>query len=79
LPNGKQIEYLIDACNRRIGKKVNGVLRQGFLYQGSFNPVAELGGKGNVVSLFVYGYKANISDYMCKPNVLIMPTMPTST
>jgi RHS repeat-associated protein len=37
---------------------------QGFLYQGSLNPVAELDGDGNVVSRFVYGSKANIPDYM---------------
>jgi YD repeat-containing protein len=37
LPNGNQIEYVIDARNRRIGKKVNGVLTQAFLYQGSLN------------------------------------------
>jgi RHS repeat-associated protein len=66
LPNGKQIEYVIDARNRRIGKKVNGVLTQAFLYQGSLNPVAELDGDGNVVSRFVYGSKANVPDYMVK-------------
>ena len=31
LPGGSQIEYLIDGNNRRVGKKVNGVLVQGFL------------------------------------------------
>jgi hypothetical protein len=30
LPNGTAIDYLIDGSNRRIGKKVNGVLVQGF-------------------------------------------------
>ncbi len=66
LPDGKQIEYVIDARNRRIGKKVNGVLTQGFLYQGRLNPVAELDGDGNVVSRFVYGSKGNVPDYMLK-------------
>ncbi|MEQ1666571.1 MAG: hypothetical protein ABL927_14500, partial [Bdellovibrionales bacterium] len=33
LPNGKNIEYIIDSQNRRIGKKVNGKLYQGFIYQ----------------------------------------------
>jgi RHS repeat-associated protein len=66
LPEGQQIEYLIDARNRRIGKKVNGILTQGFLYQDSFNPIAELDGEGNVVARFVYGSKANIPDYMVK-------------
>ena len=40
LPDGTKIEYLIDGQNRRIGKKVNGVLTQGFLYQDGLNPVA---------------------------------------
>ena len=66
LPNGNKIEYVIDARNRRIGKKVNGVLTQAFLYQGSLNPVAELDGNGNVVSQFVYGSKANVPDYMLR-------------
>ncbi len=66
LPDGKQIDYVIDSRNRRIGKKVNGVLTQGFLYQGSLNPVAELDGNGNVITRFVYGTKANVPDYMVK-------------
>ena len=64
--DSKQIKYVIDGRNRRIGKKVNGVLTQGFLYQGSLNPIAELDGEGNVVSVFVYGSKANVPDYMLK-------------
>jgi len=66
LPSGKQIEYVIDGRNRRIGKKINGQLVQGFLYQGSLNPVAQLDASGNVVSRFVYGSKANVPDYMFK-------------
>ena len=49
LPDGTQIEYLVDGANRRIGRKVNGVLIQGFLYQDALNPVAELDGSGHVV------------------------------
>jgi len=66
LPNGKKIEYVIDGRNRRIGKKVNGVLTQGFLYQGRLNPITELDGDGNVVSRFVYGSKVNVPDYLVK-------------
>jgi RHS repeat-associated protein len=66
LPNGTNIEYLIDAQNRRIGKKVNGTLIQGFLYQNQFKPVAELDGSSNVVSRFVYGSRSNTPDYMIK-------------
>ena len=66
LPNGDLIEYVIDGDNRRIGKKVNGTVVQGFLYQDELNPVAELNGSGNVVSRFVYGSKDNVPDYILK-------------
>ncbi len=66
LPDGIQIEYLIDAANRRIGKKVNGTLVKGWLYKDQLFPVAELDDTGNVVSLFVYGSKANVPDYMVR-------------
>ena len=46
LPSGTQIAYVIDGQNRRIGKKVNGVLTQAFLYGGQLRPAAELDGSG---------------------------------
>ncbi|MEE8574154.1 MAG: RHS repeat-associated core domain-containing protein, partial [Thermodesulfobacteriota bacterium] len=66
LPDSTQIDYVIDAKNRRVGKKINGALTKGFLYSGSLNPVAELDGAGNVVSRFVYGDRANVPSYMIK-------------
>lgn len=66
LPDGTSIEYLIDGRNRRIGKKVNGVLVQGLLYNGQIGIVAELDGNNQVVSRFVYGSKQNVPDYMVK-------------
>ena len=66
LPGGTQIEYLIDGQNRRIGKKINGALVQGFLYQGQLQPAAELDGSGNVVSRFVYATGVNVPDYLVK-------------
>jgi RHS repeat-associated protein len=63
---GKSIEYVIDASNRRVGKKVNGQLVQGFIYQGKLKPVAELDANGQLVARFVYGTKANIPDYILK-------------
>jgi RHS repeat-associated protein len=49
-----------------VGKRVNGSLVQGFLYQDPLEPVAELDGAGNVVSRFVYGSRPNVPDYMVK-------------
>lgn len=37
LPDSTEIEYIIDGQNRRVGKKRNSTLEQGFLYQGQLN------------------------------------------
>ncbi|MCQ8119474.1 NHL domain-containing protein [Methylomonas rosea] len=66
LSGGTAIDYLVDGQNRRIGKKRNNVLEQGFLYQDQLKPVAELDGNGNVISRFVYATAANVPDYMIK-------------
>ncbi|MEW4368022.1 RHS repeat domain-containing protein, partial [Aliikangiella maris] len=60
------IDYIIDGSDRRIGKKVNGALVQGFLYADQLNPIAELDSNNNVVSRFVYGSKINVPDYFIK-------------
>jgi RHS repeat-associated protein len=66
LADGTRIEYLIDARNRRIGKKVNGILVQGFLYGDQLHPVAELDGSGSLVARFFYTNRLNSPDYMVK-------------
>jgi RHS repeat-associated protein len=66
LPDGVVIEYVIDGQNRRVGKKVNGVLVQGFLYDGELQVAAELDGNNIVVSRFVYGDKSNVPSQMIK-------------
>jgi RHS repeat-associated protein len=66
LPDGTNIEYVIDGQNRRVGKLRNGTLEQGFLYQGQLNPVAELDQNSNVVARFVYGDKGHVPSYMIK-------------
>lgn len=69
LPDGTSIEYVIDGMNRRVGKKVNGILMQGFLYDGQLKPAAELNGSGNVNARFIYGATPNVPDYMVKGGV----------
>jgi len=64
--NGKTIDYIVDGKNRRVGKKVNGILQQGFLYQDQLNPIAELDKDNNVVSRFIYGDKINVPSVMEK-------------
>ena len=68
LPDGTQIDYLIDALNRRIGKRVNGTLKHGFLYGDMLNPIAELDQNNNVVARFVYADKVNVPAYLVKNN-----------
>jgi RHS repeat-associated protein len=67
--SGETVDYVIDGRNRRIGKKINGALVQGFLYQDSLNPIAELDAQGSVVARFVYGGRSNIPEYMVKGGV----------
>jgi RHS repeat-associated protein len=64
LPDGRTIEYVVDALNRRVGKKVNGVLTEGYLYDGKLRPVAWLDGAGAVKATFVYGLHVNVPEYM---------------
>ena len=66
MPDGTQIEYIIDGQNRRIGKKIKGSLVQAFLYQNGLNPIAELDSNNKLVSLFIYGSRFNVPDYMVK-------------
>jgi RHS repeat-associated protein len=68
LPNGTKITYLIDASNRRVGKELNGVLQEGFLYDGS-RIVAQLTGSNAVVSQFVYASGSTAPDYMVQGGV----------
>lgn len=64
LPGGTAIEYLVDGRNRRIGKKVNGALVEGFLYEEQLRPAAWLDGAGAVKARFVYGTRINVPEYM---------------
>ncbi|HBF12360.1 MAG TPA: hypothetical protein DDW49_03060, partial [Deltaproteobacteria bacterium] len=68
-PDGTNIEYIIDGNNRRIGKRMNGQLIQGLLYQDQLEPIAELDGQGNIVAQFVYGTKSNVPDLIIKDGV----------
>jgi RHS repeat-associated protein len=64
--DGTQIEYVVDGRNRRVGRKVNGTLVQGFLYQDDLRPAAELDGSNNVVSRFFYADDSPVPAYMVR-------------
>jgi len=53
LLDGRQVSYVVDGLQRRVGKRVDGVPAQGFLYGDALNPLAELDGAGQVVARFV--------------------------
>ena len=71
LPDGRVVDYLIDARNRRIGKRVDGILERAWLHDDQLRPGAELDGAGNVVSVFVYadGPAGGAPDYMVRGGV----------
>jgi RHS repeat-associated protein len=66
LPDGRLIEYVIDGQNRRIGKKIDGVLTKAWLYKDQLKPIAELDGVGNLTARFVYGSKSNVPDVVTR-------------
>ncbi|MGA7314967.1 MAG: RHS repeat-associated core domain-containing protein [Silvibacterium sp.] len=68
LPTGKAITYVVDAENRRIGKKVSGSLVEGFLYDGN-RIVAQLNASNAIVSQFVYASGSASPDYMISGGV----------
>ena len=61
---------MTDSHYRRIGKKVNGALVQGFLYQDGLRPIAELDGNSQIVSRFVYADKGHVPSYLIKNGVI---------
>jgi len=70
LSNGTQIDYVVDAYSRRIGKKINGILIQGWVYQDGLRPIAELDSNNQVVSRFVYAGNATLPAYIIKGTAL---------
>ncbi|MFN0095956.1 MAG: PKD domain-containing protein [Dehalococcoidia bacterium] len=64
LPNGDDVNFLIDPTGRRIGRKVNGVLLQGWVYDGGLAIAGEMDGSGGLISRFVYATGVNVPDYV---------------
>ncbi len=64
--SGDPADFLIDGEGNRAGKKVSGLLKQGFLYSGGLGPVAEIDASGAVVATFGYGLHSNVPDVMIK-------------
>ncbi|MBK9516044.1 MAG: PASTA domain-containing protein [Anaeromyxobacter sp.] len=63
LPDGRQLDYLLDGLGRRIGKRVNGAVAEAYLFDGE-RPVAWLDGAGAVKAVFVYRPGHHAPDYL---------------
>jgi hypothetical protein len=64
LPTGDHIEYVIDAQQRRIGRKLNGAFQKGWLYQTQLAIAAEVDVSGTVTKTFEYATHGNVPDWM---------------
>lgn len=62
LPDGKVIEYILDGQKRRVAKKINGAIIEGYIYQSQTQIAAVTNATGVVVKRFVYGEKENVPD-----------------
>jgi len=77
LPDGNLIEYVIDASNRRIGKKVGPpgatVLVRKWLYKDGLNPIYEEAWDATastwVQTRFVYASRGNVPDFLIRDGV----------
>ncbi len=69
LPSSELIEYEIDGQSRRVGRLVDGVVTQRWLYKDDLEPIAELDESGNVRTVFVYADDPHTPAYMLKEGV----------
>ena len=65
LSDGRQVDYILDALGHRIGKRLGGILRQGWLWSGAV-PVAELDGSSQVTARFIFASRTSVPDYVVK-------------
>ncbi len=62
------VDYVLDAAGRRIGRKLNGVVQAGWLYDGALRPTAQLDANGKLVLRFAYGSLGHSPDAAVKFN-----------
>ena len=67
LPDGRVIEYVLDAFGRRTGRRVGGQLTHRWIYGAGNQLVADRGASGSTtVARYVYGSLRHVPDYMLK-------------
>lgn len=57
---------MLDATGRRIGRRVDGAIVQGFTYLDPLRPGAELDGKGAFMARFLYGLATSTPTYVVR-------------
>ncbi len=66
LPSGGVVSYVVDGANRRVAKRVNGVVVRRWLYQNELQIAAQLDANGAVEARFIYALRPNVPEYMVK-------------
>lgn len=61
LPNGRKVQYLIDADGRRVGREVAGRLVAAYLYRLDGSLAAETDGAGKIVARFGYDDRGHLA------------------
>lgn len=69
LPDGHIVSYDVDAMQRRVGRRVNGVVSQRWIYRDALRPAAEFDADGALVSAFIYAEEANVPSYIVKNGI----------
>lgn len=69
LPNTDVISYEIDGFNRRIGRKLNGVVTRRYIYSGQYQIIGEVSPTRTLVRRYIYGTKSNIPDFYIEAGV----------
>jgi RHS repeat-associated protein len=62
LPSTQEISYLVDGFNRRVAKKVDGVLSERYLYQDDLKIAAMFDGSDSLQQRYFYGDSMNSPD-----------------
>jgi YD repeat-containing protein len=63
---GSDIDYVIDAKGRRVGKRIDGSLRKQYVWGGALRIVAELNSDGVVAKRFIYGHGLTTPDLIVR-------------
>ncbi len=64
----KVVDYVLDAAGRRVGKKLNGALQVGWLYDGALRPTPQVDAEGKLELRFAYGSLGHSPDVAVKFN-----------